>query len=66
MTALPTGGWTCGWLQEVSLGLQMVNLTKCGTFINDLRAKCRAVRAAATVELRERATGEIKASFGNT
>lgn len=38
-------------LQEASLGLQMVNLAKRGTFINDLRAKFCVVRAAVTVEL---------------
>lgn len=31
--------------------LQMVNLAKCGTFINDLRAKFCVVRAAVAVEL---------------
>lgn len=40
-----------GGLQEVSLGLQTVNLAKRGTFTDDLSAKCCVVRAAATVEL---------------
>lgn len=45
------GVWIDGGLQEVSLGLQMVNLAKSGTFADDLSAKCWVVRAAATVEL---------------
>lgn len=43
--------WMDGGLQEVFLGLQMVNLAKRGTFTDDLSAKCCVVRAAATVEL---------------